>query len=172
MRCSWVVCTQLCHHWDFRARNVQFQVLVYIYFVQRLDFIWGSHNGRVETFGNRDREAAGSNPACFTHLHRNFIIASGTSERSFCIFQRIHVLLTLASQVAYDRLWAHFFHCCASEALRIAILLKKKLPLSCIRPSISAAKFRLSRILQQPARFKRNLLNINCSTTLHCGGFD
>ena len=44
--------------------------------------------------------------------------------------------------------------------------------LSCIRPTISAAKFRLSRILRQPARFKRNLLNINCSTTLHCGGFD
>ena len=41
--------------------------------------------------GNRDREASGSNPTCFTHLHRNFRIASGMSEHSFCIFRRIHV---------------------------------------------------------------------------------
>ena len=63
----------------------------------------------------------------------------------------------------------------SSEALRIAILLQKTCLScceSCIQPTISAAKFRLSRILQQPARFKRNLLNINCSTTLHCGGLD
>ena len=32
----------------------------------------------------------------------NFIIASGMSERSFCIFLRIHVRLTSASQVAYE----------------------------------------------------------------------
>ena len=33
---------------------------------------------------------------------RFFIIASGMSERSFCIFRRIHVRLTWASQVAYE----------------------------------------------------------------------
>ena len=40
----------------------------------------------------------------------------------------------------------------SSEALRIAMPQSR---LSCIRPTISAAKF--SRILQQPARFKRNM---------------
>ena len=36
------------------------------------------------TLGNSDCEASGSNPACFTHLQRNFIIARGMSELSFC----------------------------------------------------------------------------------------
>ena len=74
-------------------------------------------------------------------------------------------ITTLEHLIKYlDVVWA-------SEALRIAILLKKSC-LSSIRLTIWAAKFRLSRILRQPARFKRNLLNTNCSTTLHCGGFD
>ena len=54
---------------------------------------------------------------------------------------------------------------------RVNILLKKSC-LSCIRQTISAAKFRLSRILQKPTRFKRNLLKMNCSTTSHYGRFD
>ena len=37
---------------------------------------------------------------------------------------------------------------------------------------ISAAKFRLNWILQQPARFRRNLLNLIWSTILYCGGFN
>ena len=47
----------------------------------------------------------------------------------------------------------------SSEALQIAILLEKSC-LSCIQPTIWAAKFWLSRILQHPARFKRNLLKL------------
>ena len=37
---------------------------------------------------------------------------------------------------------------------------------------ISAVKFRVSRILQQPSRFKRNCLNMICSTILHWWGFN
>ena len=44
----------------------------------------------------------GSNPCGFACGIRFFIIASGMSERSFCIFRRIHVRLTWASQVAYE----------------------------------------------------------------------
>ena len=40
----------------------------------------------------------------FTGLVLIFIIASGMSERSFCIFRRIHLRLPLASQVAYESL--------------------------------------------------------------------
>ena len=56
------------------------------------------------------------------------------------------------------------------EALRIAMLLEKRLPLLHLTSMISTANFCWNRILQQPARFKRNLLNIICSTTLHRGG--
>ena len=99
---SEMLCTQFCHLWDFRARRVQFQVLVNIYSVQRVDFIQKRHNGRVGTFSSRDCVDQGSNPGNFTRLVWIFIIASGMSERSFCIFRRIHLRLTLVSRVAYE----------------------------------------------------------------------
>ena len=53
-------------------------------------------------FGSRDCVDQGSNPGGFACWIWIFIIASGMSERSFCIFRRIHVRLTWASQVAYE----------------------------------------------------------------------
>ena len=96
-----LLCTQFCHFWDFRARSVQFQVLVNIYSVQRPDFISRSHNGRVETYSSCDCVDQVSNPVGFTCLVWIFTIQRGMSERSFCIFRRIHLRLELASQVAY-----------------------------------------------------------------------
>ena len=54
------------------------------------------------TFGNRDCVDKGSNPVNFTSLVDIFLIASGMSERSFCIIRRIPVRLPLASQIAYE----------------------------------------------------------------------
>ena len=44
----------------------------------------------------------GSNPDSFACNSRIFTILSGMSERSFCIFRRIHVRLPLASQITYE----------------------------------------------------------------------
>ena len=60
------------------------------------------HNGQVGTFGSRDCVVQSSNPGGFAYWIWIFIIASGMSERSSCIFRRIHVLLLWASQVAYE----------------------------------------------------------------------
>ena len=53
-------------------------------------------------FGSRDWVDHSSNPCGLACGIRFFIIASGMSEHSFCIFRRIHVRLTWASQVAYE----------------------------------------------------------------------
>ena len=55
------------------------------------------------TFCSRDRVNLGSNPDGFNLVVWIFIASSGMRKRSFCIFRRIHVRLTLASQVAYER---------------------------------------------------------------------
>ena len=65
-----LICTQFCFPWRYRALNVQFQVLVNIFSMesmQRLDFTWGSHNGRVGKFSSHDSvdKARGSNPTDF-----------------------------------------------------------------------------------------------------------
>ena len=54
------------------------------------------------TFGSRDCVDHSLNPCGFACWIWIFIIASGMSKRSFCIFRRIHVLLTWASQVANE----------------------------------------------------------------------
>ena len=51
-----------------RVLNVQFQVLVDIYFVQRSVFTRESLYGRVETFSSHDTVDQGSNPVDFTPL--------------------------------------------------------------------------------------------------------
>ena len=65
-------------------------------------FISEKHNSRVGTFGSRHCVDQGSNHGSLTWFVSIFIIASGMSERSFCIFRRIHVRVTWASQVAYE----------------------------------------------------------------------
>ena len=65
-------------------------------------FISERHNGPVGMFSSRDWVDQGSNPCGFACWIWIFIIASGMCERSFCIFRRIHVRLTWASQVAYE----------------------------------------------------------------------
>ena len=92
--------TQFCRLWDFRARSVQFQVLVNIYSVQRLHFISKSPNCRVGTFISRDCVVKGSNPTSFTSFERIFTIP------------RIHVRLPLAC------LWVLLFHSCALKCFK------------------------------------------------------
>ena len=54
------------------------------------------------TYVNRDCEVQGANPDNFACRSGIFTNPSGMSERSFCIFRRIHVRLPLASQIAYE----------------------------------------------------------------------
>ena len=81
---------------------MQFQVLLNIYFVQSPVFIEERYNGRVGTFASRGFVDQGSNPCSFTSSLSVFVIVSGMSELSLCIFRRIYVQLPLASQITYE----------------------------------------------------------------------